>query len=205
MYKIAVVSGDTGTLSVVTGFLRLSGFETFEYSDIDPREMLDAVKGTDLCILDTDRLFLLNEVLSLGKPVILMGNEKVKMPITTIEKPFSMARMLEIIHSKLVNAKQDKKQPVTSGIDINDALRKVTLNGEELPITSKEFDILMSLVDNPEKIFTREDIIKEVWGDSFVGEKRTVDSHVARLRTKLKGWGETHIKTVYGKGYIFSK
>ena len=68
-------------------------------------------------------------------------------------------------------------------------------------VTIKEYNILVKLAENPGRTFSRDQLLDDIWGLDFVGDARTVDSHVARLRTKLGEWGETHLKTIYGIGY----
>lgn len=65
----------------------------------------------------------------------------------------------------------------------------------------KEYDILLKMLSHTGQVFTREQLLDAIWGYDFVGDIRTVDSHVARLRTKLGKWGNSHLKTVYGMGY----
>ena len=88
-----------------------------------------------------------------------------------------------------------------------DALRmdasahEVWLEGKSVSLTLKEYSILQKLLSAPGRVFTREQLLDDIWGFDFAGDVRTVDSHVARLRTKLGEWGSGHIKTIYGTGY----
>ena len=78
---------------------------------------------------------------------------------------------------------------------------KCLLNDEEINLTKKEFDILSMLVAKPNEVVSRENIIKSIWGEDFVGETRTVDMHVKSIRKKLKEDGKL-IETIYGIGYM---
>jgi two-component system alkaline phosphatase synthesis response regulator PhoP len=78
---------------------------------------------------------------------------------------------------------------------------EVYLDGVAVEFTLKEYKILLKLASNPGRVYTREQLLDEVWGYEYEGDTRTVDSHVARLRTKLGEWGVNHIKTIYGTGY----
>lgn len=78
---------------------------------------------------------------------------------------------------------------------------EVWLDGKSISLTLKEYSILQRLLSVPGKVFAREQLLDEIWGLEFDGDVRTVDSHVARLRTKLGEWGAQHIKTIYGAGY----
>ena len=64
-----------------------------------------------------------------------------------------------------------------------------------------EYNLLRKLLASPGRVYTREQLLDSIWGIDYVGDIRTVDSHMARLRTKLGDWGGAHLKTVYGMGY----
>src|SRR5690625_69415 len=81
---------------------------------------------------------------------------------------------------------------------------RVTSNGEEISLTPKEYELLVFLAQSPDKVFRREDLLKEVWQYEFFGDLRTVDAHVKRLREKLTSVSEEAAKmivTVWGIGY----
>jgi two-component system alkaline phosphatase synthesis response regulator PhoP len=83
----------------------------------------------------------------------------------------------------------------------NDEAHEVRLEGKEVDLTLKEYNILKMLLQDSGRVFSREQLLDGIWGYDFTGDIRTVDSHVARLRTKLGDWGNKHLKTVYGVGY----
>ncbi len=123
-----------------------------------------------------------------------------------VTKPFSPTILVKRIEALL---KRSAAKPVHSNGEIFsvDGLvfdipgHAVTLGGRELELTIKEFNILEKLIKNPGRIYSRDNLLDDIWGIDFEGDARTVDSHVARLRTKLGVWGEEHLKTVYGAGY----
>ncbi|MEM6530605.1 MAG: response regulator transcription factor, partial [Chloroflexota bacterium] len=78
--------------------------------------------------------------------------------------------------------------------------RSVSIDGQPVDLRMKEFDLLLTLAQNPRIVFTREKLLNVVWGYDFAGETRTVDMHVAHLRHKLKGMSPS-IETVWGVGY----
>ena len=87
---------------------------------------------------------------------------------------------------------------------INKSNYVVTLNGKELELPPKELELLFFLASNPNKVFTREQLLEHVWGFDFYGDSRTVDVHVKRLREKIDIPGQTwSLKTVWGVGYKF--
>ena len=80
----------------------------------------------------------------------------------------------------------------------------MTSNGQEISLTPKEYELLVFLAQSPDKVFRREDLLKEVWQYEFFGDLRTVDTHVKRLREKLTSVSEEAAKmivTVWGIGY----
>jgi DNA-binding response OmpR family regulator len=94
-------------------------------------------------------------------------------------------------------------EPIERGplrIDLAD--RAVTLDGEEVNLTRREFDLLVLLASNPGRAFSRDFLLERLWGDEYEGFDRTVDSHIVRLRRKLGPLGEK-IVTVWGVGYRF--
>ena len=86
-------------------------------------------------------------------------------------------------------------------LKLDSSAHEVWLNGHSISLTLKEYSILQKLLAIPGRVFTREQLLDDIWGFDFDGDVRTVDSHVARLRTKLGDWGTHHIKTIYGAGY----
>ena len=84
--------------------------------------------------------------------------------------------------------------------------RTVTIKGNEIELTAKEFDILLLLVTNPEKVFRREDLLEYIWKD-YSGDIRTVDVHIRRLRQKIEGDQNQpeYVYTKWGVGYYFAE
>ena len=125
-----------------------------------------------------------------------------------IVKPFSPREVVARIKAVLRRAKE--QQAADTGIVIHDGLMidiksyTVTLNGKPVICTPKEIEILYMLASNPGHVFTREQLLNRVWGYDFVGETRTVDTHIKRIRAKLDNTGKNwSIKTIYGVGYKF--
>ena len=89
---------------------------------------------------------------------------------------------------------------------INLPERRVEVNGQRVALTVKEFDLLVTLAAAPERVFTREALLNQVWGYSYLGDGRTVDVHIGTLRKKIEAIpGALHsIKTVWGVGYKFT-
>jgi two-component system, OmpR family, response regulator ResD len=90
-------------------------------------------------------------------------------------------------------------------LSINIPARRVEVGGQDVTLTAKEFDLLMTLASSPDRVFTREVLLDQVWGYSYLGDGRTVDVHVGTLRKKLEAASSEvrYIQTVWGVGYKF--
>ena len=119
-----------------------------------------------------------------------------------VTKPFSPAVLVKRAQALLKRAEGSAtSNATTKGLFINRDAYTATLDGAVLDLTLKEFNLLVILEDNKGRVLTREQLLDNVWGYDFYGDTRTVDSHIAKLRTKLGDWGISHLKTVYGMGY----
>ena len=124
-----------------------------------------------------------------------------------VTKPFSLAILSKRVDTLLkrgTNLKRKDKNSddiVIENLTIKPSSHEVTIDGVKVELTLKEFKILTKLCKTPGRVYTRDALLDELWGMDYTGDTRTVDSHVARLRTKLGFWGEKHLKTVYGVGY----
>ena len=125
-----------------------------------------------------------------------------------IVKPFSAREVVARIKAVLRRFNTDggvQSQVIRRpGLEINIANYDVRINGESIPFTPKEVEILYLLASNPGRVFDREHILSKVWGYDFFGDTRAVDTQIKRIRQKLPDeelpWS---IKTVYGVGYKF--
>lgn len=121
-----------------------------------------------------------------------------------VTKPFGMMELVSRIRAVLRRSSRGKNtdEPVLSTGKIKmDVLRhKVTVNGKEVVLTLKEFELLKKLILNLGVVLTREQLLEDIWGYNFDGETRTVDVHVRSLRQKLGKSGD-RIETVRGVGY----
>ena len=129
-----------------------------------------------------------------------------------VTKPFSLVVLMRRIDSLLqrgskeIQAKKENDTVVEiDGFTIDLAAHVVKLNGDVIDLTYKEFKILRKLCSSLGRVYTREQLLDELWGDDYVGDIRTVDSHMARIRTKLGKWATEHMVTVYGTGYKIEK
>lgn len=130
-----------------------------------------------------------------------------------ITKPFNIlevkARIKAILrrNSKSNIEKDDSRTIEARGLKIDCDSRRVYIEGKEVNLTAKEFELVYLLVSNPNKVYSRDQLLKTIWGATYPGDARTVDVHVRRLREKIE---ETpaepkYIHTKWGVGYYFNE
>lgn len=112
-------------------------------------------------------------------------------------KPFGMAELVARVKA-LLRRTRPPQRLVVGSLSVDVAASTVTLAGDEVALTRREFDLLACLAANPGRVFSRSELLDRVWGDEFGGTERTVDQHVAQLRTRL---GAELIETLRGRGY----
>ncbi len=129
-----------------------------------------------------------------------------------VTKPFSLVVLMRRIDTLLqrggtvvVPKKELETKVDIDGFSMDLTAHVVKLNDEPVDLTYKEFKILRKLCTTVGRVYTREQLLDELWGDEYVGDIRTVDSHMARIRTKLGAWANKHMITVYGTGYKIEK
>lgn len=123
-----------------------------------------------------------------------------------ISKPFSLREVIMRVKAVLRRTAnlqlKDSEELQYKGLVINVPQKKVTINGEEVSLTKKEFEILLLLLQNSGRVFSREDILSKVWNDEVYVLDRTIDVNITRLRKKIGEYGK-HIVTRLGYGYCF--
>jgi len=130
-----------------------------------------------------------------------------------LTKPFSIRELLARIKANIRRVKVDaefQEEALDDAFEFGDLYiesqkRKVTLSGEKIELTPKEFDLLILFASSPGKTYSREALLEKVWGYQFDGYDHTVNSHINRLRNKIEKDppNPTYLKTVWGVGYRF--
>lgn len=125
-----------------------------------------------------------------------------------ITKPFSPRELLARIKAILrrTSVRQDEQDEIViKDISINLAKHEVRVKGEQVDLKPKEFDLLKLLATNTGKVFTRDFLLEQLWGYDYLGDTRTVDVHIRRIRQKIEEDPATpkYLKTVHGIGYKF--
>ncbi len=128
-----------------------------------------------------------------------------------ITKPFNIlevkARIKAILRRNIKGVSETKESKIieTKGLKIDCDSRRVYIDEKEVNLTAKEFDLVYLLISNPNKVYSREQLLKTIWGASYPGDARTVDVHVRRLREKIESTpaNPKYIHTKWGVGYYF--
>lgn len=125
-----------------------------------------------------------------------------------IVKPFEpqelVARVKAVLRRTKASEQQQDKPLEFTNLSINISNYELKINGKIIDIPPKELELLHFLASNPNRVFTREQLLEKVWGFDYYGDSRTVDVHIKRLREKLEGVeGNWQLKTVWGVGYKF--
>ena len=221
--KILLVDDDPNIRQLVNLYLEKEGFEVVMADRGD--EAVKVFKSTppNLILLDVmlpgmDGWQVCREVRKVSNiPIIMLtAKDETFDKVLGLElgaddymfKPFEMKGLVARIKAVLrrfQNSETPAKELVFPGLTINISQYTVTFMGRELEMPPKELELLYFLASHPGMVFTREQLLEQVWGYDYFGDSRTVDVHVKRLREKLSageqmGW---QIKTVWGVGYKF--
>ena len=221
MEKILIADDEQKIRKLVGDFLKKSGYEVVEAEDGDETiRLFQAYKNEiNLIILDIMMPGLngwevcrkIRETSNV--PVIMLSARSEEFDMLTgyengaddyVTKPFSpgvLVKRVEALLRRVNKNDLDKNEKEVSDLVFDDEAHEVRLEGKEIDLTLKEYKILKKFLESPGRVFSREQLLDSIWGFDFSGDVRTVDSHVARLRTKLGEWGNKHLKTVYGIGY----
>ena len=217
---IFCVEDDRGIRELMTYTLSASGYKALGLKD--GKELDEALKNTkpDLITLDImlpneDGISILKRLKSDERyhdiPIIMAsakGEEYDKVigldlgADDYLAKPFGMMEMVSRIKAVLRRSEAtSKKQELRNGpIYLNNIKHIVIVDGKEIELTLKEYELLLLFMNNIGIVFTREHLLASIWDSNFVGESRTIDVHVGTLRNKLGKYGAC-IKTLRGVGY----
>ncbi|MCD7775374.1 MAG: response regulator transcription factor [Clostridiales bacterium] len=219
MKKILVADDEELIMNLVCDFLRRDGYEPLSAGDGE--EALEVFRNNQdiaLVILDImmpkiDGWEVCRTIRQTSNvPIIMLTARSQEFDELTgfeagaddyVTKPCSPVVLMKRVAALL---KRDNSPVSMSVYQIDDLkldaeAHDVFLHGSSVMLTLKEYSILYKLISNPGRVFSREQLLDDIWDFDFDGDMRTVDSHVARLRTKLGDWGIKHIRTIYGTGY----
>ena len=220
MLKVLVVDDESRMRKLVKDFLVKENFEVLEAGDGE--EALDVFfqeKDIALILLDVmmpkmDGWQVCKEIRNYSKvPIIMLtakGDERDELQgfelgvDEYISKPFSPKILVARVEAILRRSNPMMSEDILSagGIDLNRSAHQVTIDGKNIELSYKEFELLAYFMENQGIALSREKILNNVWNYDYFGDARTIDTHVKKLRNKLGEKGDM-IKTIWGMGYKF--
>ena len=221
--KILVVEDDANIAELLELYLEKEGFDVTLAPDGGKGIMAFEEKNPELVLLDVmmpvlDGWGVLREIRSKSKTPVIMLTAKGETADKIsgldmgaddyIVKPFEIKEVIARIHAVMRRFCSEEE---TSGkklsfdkLEINMESFELIVDGKKVDAPPKEMELLFHLASAPNKVFTRNQLLDEVWGFDYFGDSRTVDVHIKRLREKLEGVSDKWaLKTVWGVGYKF--
>ncbi|MBP3940295.1 MAG: response regulator transcription factor [Christensenellaceae bacterium] len=221
--KVLMIDDDVNIAKIVKLNLEKEGYNAFVANDGEAGLAIIEAEDPDLVLLDImmpgmDGMEVLRRIRKdKTTPVIMLtAKDDTFDKVLGLElgaddyitKPFDskelMARIKAVIRRSAQNAPEEEDETVRyPNLEISLANYSVKYRGNKLEMPPKELELLYFLASHPGKVFTREQLLRQVWEFDFYGDSRTVDVHIKRLREKLNGEEKWEIKTVWGVGYKF--
>lgn len=230
MKKILIIEDDANICTLEKDYLEANGFEvsTAANGNAGLEKALNenfSLILLDIMLLGIDGMEICRKVREKKDiPILLVSAKKEDLDKITglgygaddyIVKPFSpkelVARVIaHISRYERLTAKNENNNAKTieiGGLKLDGKSRRAFVNGSELVLTNKEFDLLYFLASSPDTVYSKEELFNEIWNYDSIGETSTITVHVNRIRDKIKEVDPTidFIHTVWGKGYRFNK
>ncbi len=220
--KVLIIEDDKNIAQLLQLYLEKEGYDTRVAGDGGKGVAVFQEYGPDLVLLDLmlpvmDGWSVCRKIRKTSKvPIIMLTAKGETMDkITGLEmgaddyivKPFEMKEVLARIHAVLrrtMSEEGGKKKLVFDKLVINLESYELIVDGKQVDTPPKELELLYHLASEPNRVFTRNQLLDEVWGFEYFGDSRTVDVHIKRLREKLEGVSDKwSLSTVWGVGYKF--
>lgn len=213
MQKILIVEDESAIANLIKINLEAEGYQCIcacdgkAGADHIEKEAYDLIL-LDIMLPEIDGYELLEYVKPMGTPVIFLTakgnvNDRIKgLKLGAddyIVKPFQVGELTARVEAVLRRYGKANQKLAFANVEVDVISRTVTKAGKPVELTVKEFDLLVELMQNKNVALYRERIYEKVWGEVFMGDTRTLDSHIQRLRKKLN-W-EKYIRTVFRVGY----
>lgn len=221
MALVLIVEDDTMISEIVAYNLGREGFDTLVSADGEEGLRFALEKQPDLVLLDV-MLPGMNgfEVLknlrrASAVPVLMMtAREGEDDRVNGLElgaddyivKPFSMRELISRVRANLRRASGSLEKKSAAGVSFDEKSAEASLDGRRLELSAREYELLKLLADNPGRVFSRDELLEQVWGYSYDGGTRVVDVAVRRLREKLgecAEGGQKYVSTRHGMGYYY--
>ena len=212
--KILVVDDESRMRKLVRDFLVKQNFDVLEAVDIFFREKDIALIILDVMMPKMDGWQVCREIRAYSKvPIIMLtakSDERDELQgfdlgvDEYITKPFSPKILVARVEAILRRSNLLPNEDIISagGIELNKSAHQVKIDGKDIELSFKEFELLAYFMENQGIALSREKILNNVWNYDYFGDARTIDTHVKKLRSKLGEKGEL-IKTIWGMGYKF--
>lgn len=218
--KIWCIEDDININNLVVYAMESSGYEVRGFVNYTEFEQAMGEDRPDLLILDVmlpdkDGMEILKELrendATYYLPVIMLTAKTAEADRVRaldmgaddyVPKPFGVMELISRVRAVLrrTTTKSQESVLVCGNVAIMPSRHRVDVNGVTVDLTLKEYNLLHLLISNKGQVFSRKQLMDKVWGDSYVGESRTIDMHIKTLRQKLESGGDI-IKTVRGVGY----
>ena len=217
--KVLVVDDEERMRKLISDFLKIKGYETVEAGDGEEAiDVFFADKEIALIILDVmmpkmDGWDVLKTVREHSKVPVIMLTARTEETDELkgfeygadeyISKPFSPKILVARVEAILRRSGVSQDEVVRlGGIEVDKSAHSVKIDGKEIELSFKEYELLLYFIENKGIALSREKILNNVWNYDYFGDARTIDTHVKKLRAKMGAKGD-YIKTVWGMGYKF--
>jgi DNA-binding response OmpR family regulator len=211
MSALLLAEHEEATRSFLARHLAQDGFEVVGAEDGEALDLLERVCPDLVLIGDPEGLELCRRLRELNHdvPVILLGGQQSD-PVDRVrafdrgcddylDRPFHYDELVARIRAVLRRVAPPESERLTAAeIEIDRPTRRVTVAGRRVVLPSKEYELLLKLASDPRRVFTKDELLRDVWGFRAPARTRTLDSHASRLRRRLGG---PYVKNVWGVGY----
>ena len=208
---VLLAEPEEATRSFLERHLAQDGFEVVGVQDGKALELLERVCPDLVLIGDPEALELCRLLRERNRevPVILLGSQESD-PVDRVrafdrgcddylDRPFHYDELVARIRAVLRRVAPPELEHLSAGeIEIDRPTRRVTVSGRRVELPTKEYELLLKLASDPSRVFTKDELLRDVWGFRSSGRTRTLDSHASRLRRRLGG---DYVRNVWGVGY----
>ena len=208
---VLLAEPEEATRSFLERHLAQDGFEVVGAENGEALDLLERLCPDLVLIGDPEGLELCRRLRELDRdvPVILLGGQQSD-PVDRVrafdrgcddylDRPFHYDELVARIRAVLRRVAPPDSEHMTAGeIEIDRPTRRVTVAGRRVVLPSKEYELLVKLASDPQRVFTKDELLRDVWGFRAKARTRTLDSHASRLRRRLAG---PYVRNVWGVGY----
>lgn len=223
--KVLIVDDEFEMRELISLMLKQAGLDIFQAADGQEAYSLLKTEAIDLVLLDImmpdeDGFVVCQNIRKTSNiPIIFLtakdANEDKVRGLTLggddyMVKPFTATELVARIQAVMrryqpFDMQQTQQLIIRGNLTLDEIARRVTVDGQEIPLTLKEFDLLHLFMKQPNIVYTREQLLEKIWSLDYAGGTRTVDTHIKTLRLKLGKDFSKIIQTVWGIGYRFEE